>query len=441
MADLGGKIEFFQACLPPLLPGNYSVKIEQTLEQVRPDKPFSTTLEFSVAGPRFSLNPADVYAVYPPANQTGAFGNTLPHIVFTRRTLPWERTLDGTQPDDKNPCPWLALLVCSDADFLGGGWEVPKITARKVGELLAPGESGVKGPDLAVSNLKEYESADDLCNTIDLPAPLFSRIVPARADLPYLAHVRQVNTGNKETLSLRTEGCFAVVLGNRFPETGTAGTTGKNTAYVVSLEGFQRYLYGGPAALQAQKVRLAVLATWSFFCQGDNSFKTLMERLRTGPLMLPVSRVAAAAVPKAASQVKDALEQGYTALDHRVRNGENTVSWYRGPLVPLFYPKLETYPYLPSADAALRYNYHTGLLDASYAAAWQLGRLLALQNTHFARSLYRYRNQERQKTKAAIEHAGLQGKYALSAKPAVEQVVQATRLAVERIGKNGRQPT
>ena len=98
MADLSGKIEFFQACLPPLSPGDYSVKIEQTLTQIRQDKPFRSTFEFSVAGPRFSLNPADVYAVYPPANQTGAFGNTLPHIVFTRRTLPWERTLDGSPP-------------------------------------------------------------------------------------------------------------------------------------------------------------------------------------------------------------------------------------------------------------------------------------------------------------------------------------------------------
>jgi hypothetical protein len=425
MADFSGKIEFFEACLPPLLLGDYSVKIEQTLKEVRPDKPFTTTLEFSVAGPRFSLNPADVYAVYPPANQTGDFGNTLPHIVFTRRTLPWERTLDGTQPDTKTPCPWLALLVCTDADFVGGGWAVPEVTSRKVGELLAPTEQDVSGPDLRVADLKEYESADDLCNTIDLPALLFSKIVPARADLPYLAHVRQVNTGNKETLSLRTEGCFAVVLGNRFPEPSTATAGGKNTAYVVSLEGFQRYLYGEPGTLQAQKVRLAVLASWSFNCQGENTFKTLMQRLDTGRLMLPADRESQAGDPNAAPEVKEAFQRGYAAFDHHIRNGENTVSWYRGPLVPLWYHKLENYPYLPSADAALRYNYETGLLDASYAAAWQLGRLLALQNTHFARELYRYRNQERQRTKAAMQQTVIQSKYALTDKPVLQQVATA----------------
>ena len=114
--------------------------------------------------------------------------------------------------------------------------------------------------------------------------------------------------------------------------------------------------------------------------------------------MLPSTRVQTADT-EAANHARAAFERGYTALDHHIRNGEDTVSWYRGPMVPLWYHKLETYPFLPSADAALRYNYETGLLDASYAAAWQLGRLLALQNSHFARSLYRYRNQERQKAK------------------------------------------
>jgi hypothetical protein len=183
-------------------------------------------------------------------------------------------------------------------------------------------------------------------------------------------------------------------------------------------------------------VRLVVLASWSFFCQGENTFKTLLQQLDTGRLMLPVSsemaREAQAGNP-GALQVKAAFEQGYTALDHHIRNGENTVSWYRGPLVPLWYRKLETYPYLPDADAALRYNYETGLLDASYAAAWQLGRLLALQNPHFARALYRYRNQERQQTKAVLQQADLQEKYALSGKPVEEHVI-------EMIRRNGRHP-
>jgi hypothetical protein len=81
----------------------------------------------------------------------------------------------------------------------------------------------------------------------------------------------------------------------------------------------------------------------------------------------------------------------------------------------MFYHTEETYPFLPSADAALRYNYNTGMLDASYAAAWQLGRMLALQNQQFAQALYRYRNRARLETKAALDDADIARSFALSA--------------------------
>ena len=419
MANFAGQIEFFQACLPPIPLGDYSVKVEQTLREIRPEKPFVSELEFSIAGPRFCLTPTDVYAVYPPANQTGAFGNTLPHIVFTRRTLPWERTtISGKQPDNKNPCPWLALLVLSDADCAREGVEVPEVKPRKIEELLEPKDVSVQGPDLKTTDLKPYESTNDLCNTVDLPIKLFAKIVPSESDLPYLAHVRQVDTGNKETMSLQTEGCFAVVLGNRFPEASTAPAGGKNTVYAVSLEGFHNDLYGKTSRLTADKVRLAVLASWSFFCQGDITFTYSMQNLNVRLLSKP---------PAGRWQIEEALELGYAALDHRIRNGENTVSWYRGPLVPLKYPKGETYSFLPSADAALRYNYETGLMDASYAAAWQLGRLLALQNPHFSRMLYRYRNQDRQEVKRGIQQTDVQQKYGVAGKAAQEHVLEVFR--------------
>jgi hypothetical protein len=152
-----------------------------------------------------------------------------------------------------------------------------------------------------------------------------------------------------------------------------------------------------------------------------------MKNLKTGQLTLPDRRVRQSAGTDPVRLVKEAFELGYTALDHRIRNGENTVSWYRGPFTPLSYLKLETYTHLPSADAALRYDYDTGLLDASYAAAWQLGRLLALQNTHFAKSLYRYRNQERRKTKTWLREVELQKEYALPAKPVEDEIVETLR--------------
>ena len=55
---------------------------------------------------------------------------------------------------------------------------------------------------------EKYE-LDDPCNTVDLDAGLFRQVAPGVADLDYLAHVRSVNTGHKETASFLTDGNFS----------------------------------------------------------------------------------------------------------------------------------------------------------------------------------------------------------------------------------------
>jgi hypothetical protein len=207
-----GQIRFHQWCKPPLDPGDYKLNVTQTVDELKRRAPFEGELSFSVAGPRFSLNPADIYCVYPPNGEFGDFANSLPHVVFTRRTLPWERNLHpGADPaSDK---PWMAILSFSMADF--ADYKFPEIKVRRIKEVLQP-ETNIVGPQKI--QLQSHESDEDLCNTIDIPGVLFRQIAPRLADLGYLAHVREVDTGDKETLSFLADGWFSVVLGNRFPE-------------------------------------------------------------------------------------------------------------------------------------------------------------------------------------------------------------------------------
>ena len=60
--------------------------------------------------------------------------------------------------------------------------------------------------------------------------------------------------------------------------------------------------------------------------------------------------------------------------------------------MPLYLSKETKYHFLPAADAALRYSPLDGMIDVTYAGAFQLGRLLALQDRHFATALYAHRN-------------------------------------------------
>src|SRR5579863_1295897 len=284
-----GQIRFYQWSEPPLAVGKYTLRAKQKVQLAADrtgDGPFVTASEspFTVGGPRFSLDPSDIYSVYPPKDQMGDFGQSLPHVVFTRRTLPWERSpIPGSQPEPGKP--WMALLMFEAGDDPKDG--IPKLTPRCVDNLVQPekdctdsllhparqdsGEGPTMGPVIDNRFIDDYEKKD-ACNTIDVPLDIFRRLAPRPADLQFLAHVRQVKTDAKETLSFLADGWFSVILGNRFPKqppspAGISGTAPpaavQNTVFLVSLEGLMAFLQdaANPPPLPANaKVRLAVLA-------------------------------------------------------------------------------------------------------------------------------------------------------------------------------------
>jgi len=405
-----GEIRFHQWCEPPLAAGSYRLKAIQTSPQleatdeatgIATDKAaFTTKLDFVVDAPRFALLPTDVYSVYPPKGQAGEFGGHFPHIVLSRRTLPWERTLEpGHQRGENDTTPWLALLSLAATDF-GGAF--PELETRMVKDLLTP-ETAIAGP--SEIRLAKHEDDKHLCTTIDLPVALFRAIAPIRKDLALLAHVREVNTDAKETAAYLGDGWHAVIVGNRLPRT-EPGVEVENRAYLVSLEGMAYTLPSEPESLDGKaKVRLAVLSSWTFRCREAQGFKAAVDRMRVGALSVPWKDDTGSRSldPEAEGEVKRALEMGYTAINHSTRLGEKTVSWYRGPLIPVPPAMRLSDDFCPTADAALGYVSDDGMFDTSYAAAFQLGRLLALQSGHFAQSSRLFRRQMRRRINEVLE--------------------------------------
>lgn len=100
---------------------------------------------------------------------------------------------------------------------------------------------------------------------------------------------------------------------------------------------------------------------------------------------------------------------GYLPLPHTLRQGGATFSWYHGPLAPgeVVEPGRDLLP-ARAADELLRYDTSNGLIDVSYAAAWELGRLLALKNKGFSTSLFKWKRTHRQtfrRVEQAVLHA------------------------------------
>jgi hypothetical protein len=413
-------VEFIQYDIPPLKSGEYTVTVKQTVNQPAPYDKFEAGRRFAVVGERFSIDPAEIESVFPPPLATGEFMDTLPHVVFDRRTLPWERTSVATDIT----APWLAVLLFDEdqapeptertaADLFPKDEEVKVEGSKTVGKGTMPA-GYVSYPGM---NPLDYgESPSDECTTIDVPRAVFDAIAPSSADLPFLAHIREADTVDAHDHPEVTA-TTAIVLGNR------SGVPDKvSYAFLVSLENMGPLLPGADGtpskASDAEWVRLLVYRHWTFTAdKGGETLAGLLKSLNKprseteeplSTLQVPFEgkRPEAAQVeealkaqeagklspPQSQVLVHDALGMGYVPFPHHLRHGGETVSWYRGPLAPLAVEASVSTP-ISCPDPANRYNPQTGMFDVSYGAAWQLGQLLALQNNAYAVALYQWRRE------------------------------------------------
>lgn len=137
-------------------------------------------------------------------------------------------------------------------------------------------------------------------------------------------------------------------------------------------------------------VKFPVLANWSFTCTEHGGFETLMQELDVGLHGKPGKQ-------NLANDQElfrpDMTDTGHTLVDHLTRQGDQTKSWYRGPLTPRQVVRnLENAPY-HMADQARRLV-ENGLEDISEAAAFECGRLLALSDTSFIQALMHWRRRD-----------------------------------------------
>lgn len=373
------KIEFIQSHQPALKEGEYQITVTQIVQKQTEPKQLTTLGQFTtgektfyVAGERFSLNPQDIHGVFPPPGSLGEHDNVFPHIIFNRSTLPWERSINS---GDTSGIPWLALLLFDEG-------EKPQPTIVTLKNIKDKSES----PKFPGLKLEPGQHDNDKVTVIDVEKSLLDKILPTQEDLKYLAHVRQ---GTDDDGNLVGDE-LAVVICNRLPQ-----PKGTSTVHLVSLEG--RYKDSGfdfQGAGDSDKIRLVSLKSWSFACvNSQHTFQGLLTHLDENPSTLRLPK-------NDNSDVEKHYQMGYVPLPHYLRQGGKTISWYRSPLST---GEDETEIALPvsCADQLVRYNPDNGLFDVSYAAAWELGRLLALQNKGFSVSLYRWKRLHAQQLKIA----------------------------------------
>lgn len=410
-----GQTAFYDSVTPALPADDYQVIVQDTVTvDGTQQAPYSAVQRFRIAGPRAGLAPADVVAMCPPAGSQGSFDTWLPHVVLAQRSLPWQIALADPGQASVDGLPWLAVLLFTSQEIdVAGAPPAAASTGTQTVPLsayLTP-PAGTLGPQLTAGlTTLAAEQPDLTCSIVDVTYEAFRAVAPESTELPFLAHVRQVDTSDQEDLQVPAPGWYSLVVGNRFP-VGAADNLYR--AHLVSLEGFAGDLPDQTERTGYDLVRLLSLASWSFTSGPDpGDFAALMEGLDVSPFTVPVTITGT----DAASQlVASAVADGYTMLNYASRLGEPTVAWYRGPFQPGQVAANPQPPY-PAAASALIYDPATGIFDASYAAAWEIGRLLTLANGPVAEALGQW-------TAAAASSARLlveRGSAADPAHPAVE---------------------
>jgi hypothetical protein len=142
--------------------------------------------------------------------------------------------------------------------------------------------------------------------------------------------------------------------------------------------------------------RFPCLAHWSFTTTDGATFEQLMQGLDVGLLgTLPQAPSEAPPPPPRPKPPPQVTATGHVELDMQGRRGEQAHAWYRGALAPHVTERDQprgdgSLPMAHTSDHLRRVT-PDGLEDLTYAAAFEIGRLLALSQPSVVAAQMRWR--------------------------------------------------
>lgn len=383
------KIEIYNESLPQLESGGYHMRFEQNVSIKNKEEKFEEDLGIVVQGPKYRLPSKLIHDKSPSDSMIIHDFEVLPQITFTQKTLPWQRSTGLDTIVDKKPS-WMVLLILheSEADY----FSIKK--SILFSDFLNETPNRPFGEDVLVPEIdseeKDLLDRRDTCDMLVLDKDYFNRLVPCQDEIHLFSHVRKVNAERKALSKVLTERQededidISVVVSNRRPQRGN------NKAILISIEDMGKHFPEGKdrkSNIEEKYTKIAFfqLTQWSFQLQTDPAgFQAMSKQL------LDASDSYKIKGNQNNDSISQALNLGYIPMAHDLRNGDRTLSWYRGPLVPEPSSSAEI-DIVEHSDQLERFNPENGMFDESYAAAWQIGRLIAMKDKAFTRSLMQWK--------------------------------------------------
>ena len=427
-----GEARLFSFYTPSLKTGLHTVTITQHVSapaedgddkkprrstEVSPDTP--GTQKFIVLAPKFAL-PADAIDSVFPAPGSSADHTILPHVVFRDPHLPWQRAPShirkGEDADSsRRRTPWVAVLQFTVDEVTLQKEQIDKfltqMPSRVAHEQTETSAVRMKAQDTplldgTVINTTGYdtkldardaeESTDVLFLQRDLFLALFQDPENKEPSLnvscyKFMAHVRQVATdGMAGAGADADEAMFSIAVSRRTGPIGAENPTAM-VVHVLSLDWKEN------VQLDEKSTHVAVtsLYSWLYTCLPSKNVASPWDQMVN--LGENVNVLRTQAKTKKETDITKLVSQrqadGYSLVRYRTVTGEETAAILRGPLTPTYTDR--------KAGGSMQSNFGSdlaifdkdfGMLDITYATAWQLGKTLAMGDTPFCTALGRLRN-------------------------------------------------
>ncbi|KAK3307149.1 uncharacterized protein B0T15DRAFT_553568 [Chaetomium strumarium] len=431
-----GQEQLYSSYVPGVEAGLHRIDVTQNVVAGTECKSFSTSHQFNVIAPRFSLPEKAVDSIYPPPGHADLL-QVLPHMVFNDPTLPWERIAshgdERSHPADFdfNRVPWLAVLLFTRDElrvdpsalstmFAGTSLgtavaqsptlTVPGVLAAEVGKILDTASS--------VAWDGSSDGADAKTDLILVRSGLFNGLFtdwqpdgtgrktqttccvrPYR----YLAHVRHIHLHGTAAAAQTDDDdhAYSVVASHRAGPLDITQPT-PVVAHLVNIEAVEAMAWPVPASTPF--VAVTSLYSWEYTCLPPHSFNVAdafrdlgdtLGRLR--PCLSAADRDQLQQAGGVGTRLAARLDDGFSLSRYRLPTGEVSSAFFRGPLTPntvSFPPEQPAWPATSTTGTKLQIlDDQLNIMDITYSAAWALGKTLALADQAFSAALSRVRKQ------------------------------------------------
>jgi hypothetical protein len=320
--------------------------------------------------------------------------------------IPAPPIVPNTTPQPQQPVPNAGQIATPNAYPMMVKDYLTKITSR------VNYEAGFGAPQ-DQPELAALKNSQDPTTIIFPQKSLVDTIFNPIYQFMLMSHARKINTTGLPEAGVDEENMYSMCISKRsgitsYPATDSTPKPMTQIVHLVSLEYIhQTNLTTNPS----DRIGLVSLYSWTYLSVPPNpaNFLTTMTNLADGLQMLTTSNnqlnqlsssIATQTTPdlqKAAQHLYDHLSRGYTISRWRTAVGQETVAYTRGPLTPLPTPWKPSVAndWPGSSNTGKDYqilDQDLGVMDVSYSAAWQLGKLMAISDNNFNKALFRFRS-------------------------------------------------